>query len=272
MALTPDVATLLAPLRADPARAGLLLDVDGTLAPIVDHADRATLLPGMAGLLVQARERLGLLGFVTGRSPDDLDRMVALPEQPAGMNHGMQLRRGGTIEIAREAAPHLATVRDFAARWRDDRELARAGVVLEDKGPTLSFHYRTAPDAPRAEDALAAGVAEAAATAGLTAHWGRRVLEVRPPGRVDKGTASRALLDGAPVDAVAYFGDDRTDADAWRELRAMRAEGRLRHVACILARNSEVAAEVAAMADASVDGPPGVREALTALLEPIDAL
>jgi trehalose 6-phosphate phosphatase len=83
---------------------------------------------------------------------------------------------------------------------------------------------------------------------------------------VDKGTAARALLSDANVSVAIYFGDDRTDADAWREMREMRREGELAHAACILARSAEVHPDVAELADASVDGAEGVRDALQELL------
>ncbi|MDH3227390.1 MAG: trehalose-phosphatase [Thermoleophilia bacterium] len=267
MAPPPAVETLLAPVRAAPHQAALLLDVDGTLAPIVPRAADAVLLPGVRPLLERAEERYGLVAFLTGRSVADFDRMVEMPHLPAGMNHGLQLRRNGVVEVAPEAIPFLDTVRAFSEEWANAPVLRTAGIWLEDKGPTLSFHYRSAPDPAYARGVLESHVLPAVIAAGLAGGWGRRVLEVRPPVRVNKGTAARALLAGTDVTAAVYFGDDRTDTDAWRELRAMRESGELVHVACILARSAEVDREVAEMADAEVDGAPGVRDALKALLE-----
>jgi trehalose-phosphatase len=265
MALPPAVEALLAPATADPHRAALVFDVDGTLAPIVPRAADAALLSGVRPLLESAERRFGLIAFVTGRSPEDLDRIVGMPHVPAGMNHGMQLRRGSDVTVAPEAVPFLPTVRQFSARWSNAAATSAVGIWLEDKGPTLSFHYRNAPDQDVAHAVLNNEVRPAAITAGLAAGWGRRVLEVRPPVRVDKGTATRALLDGADVTTAVYFGDDRTDADAWRELRRMQQEGDLAHAVCILAESAEVAPEVAALADGVVTGTEGVRDALELL-------
>ena len=53
MSVASTLASAVEPLRADPARAAVLLDVDGTLAPIVRHADDALLvgLPAVGGVL-----------------------------------------------------------------------------------------------------------------------------------------------------------------------------------------------------------------------------
>jgi trehalose-phosphatase len=267
MALPPAVETLLAPARAEPHRTALLLDVDGTLAPIVPRAADARLMPGMQELVARARERFALVAFLTGRSPADLDRMTAMPDLPAGMNHGLQLRHDGGVEVAAEAVPFLDAVKTFSVAWGDAPAVSAAGISLEDKGPTLTFHYRTAPDPERARRVLETEVLPAALAAGLSGGWGRMVLEVRPPVQVNKGTAARALLAGVDVTRAVYFGDDRTDTDAWRELRAMREERALSHVACILAGSAEVDPEVARMADAVVDGTEGVRDALRALVD-----
>ena len=70
------------------------------------------------------------------------------------------------------------------ASWR----LVR--VRMEDKGPIMAFHWRGAPDEDAARTQLE-GLAQEAETAGFSTHWGRKVLEVRPPVPIDKGQAAR---------------------------------------------------------------------------------
>src|SRR5436309_3363024 len=69
----------------------------------------------------------------------------------------------------------------------DLAEMRRTRVRLEDKGPILAFHWRGAPDESAARQAVDA-IAPRAEAAGLRPHWGRKVLEVRPPVKVDKGS------------------------------------------------------------------------------------
>jgi trehalose 6-phosphate phosphatase len=256
----------LGPLRRRLAEAAVLCDLDGTLAPIVQRPELAALPEGARETLAALRDRVGLLAFVSGRALADLERIVALEGCGFAGNHGMELRRpGGAPELAPEVAPHAPAIADFARRWPPDR-LAPHGVWLEDKGVTLSFHYRTAPDRTAAERFLAGELAPAAGAAGLSTHGGRLVLEVRPPAPVNKGTAVRALLSGTGLRLACYLGDDRTDLDAFRALRELEAEGLLERTAAVVAAAPEVAPEVLEAGDLAVDGPAGALDALRFLL------
>ena len=87
----------------------------------------------------------------------------------------------------------------------------------EDKGLTVSFHYRQAQDEAAARVELER-VAERARELGLKPRWGRKVLEVVPPVVADKGTAIRSLLADSGLERALYAGDDTTDIDAFRAL------------------------------------------------------
>ena len=254
----PDrLAQAVAALRARPAEGAVLCDVDGTLAPIVARPEDAALLPGAREALIAVRDRYGLLGFISGRGLADLERIVGLEGCAYAGNHGMELHAPGEApRLAPEVGPHLPAVRAFATRFGPER-LAPWGVTLEDKGATLSLHYRRAPDPEAALAALEREVVPAAHGAGLSTHGGRMVLEVRPAAAVDKGTAARALLAGRGVRAALYVGDDRTDADAWRALRELAAEGLLDHAAAVVVASPELDPAVGAQADAAVAGPEG---------------
>jgi trehalose 6-phosphate phosphatase len=61
------LAEAIEPLRADPAHAAVLLDVDGTLAPIVRHADDAQVPEPTRKPLIAVARRYGLVACVSGR-------------------------------------------------------------------------------------------------------------------------------------------------------------------------------------------------------------
>ena len=135
----------------------------------------------------------------------------------------------------------------------------------EDKDTIAAFHWRGAPD----EEAAAQAVQEIARRAqeeGFAVHWGRKVLEVRPPVALDKGLGIAALLRGGPVTAAVYVGDDTTDLDAFRGLRALVESGALASAVCVAVSSDEAPADLAREADLTVDGTGGVRELLEALL------
>ena len=267
MTVPDGVARLVSPLIAAPAASALLFDVDGTLAPIVAHPRDARLIEGAAPLLESLRDRYALVGFVSGRSLESLRQIVAVSGCGYSGNHGMEIRRpAGRLEIPEAVVAYQDAIRTFAARW-PVRTLEERGLWIEDKGVSLSFHYRTAEDPEGARKFLDEVVRPAARKDGLKTGWGRRILEVLPPVDITKATAVRALLAPADVVNAIYVGDDRTDVDAWLALREMRQVGELEHVACILAGSDETAKSVRTASDASVDGPPGVLELLRLLAD-----
>jgi trehalose 6-phosphate phosphatase len=264
----------LEPLRSDPSRAAVLLDIDGTLAPIVRHAADAHVPEATRTLLIEVARRYRLVGCISGRRAATARQIVAIGSIAYVGNHGGELLRAGATqpELDPELAAWTERVRAFAARAYTP-ELQRLRVRSEDKQAIAAFHWRGAPD----EDAAAAAVSELAAAAraeGFTVHWGRKVLEIRPPVPLDKGLGVSVLLDGhQPQDAgpprfaaALYVGDDATDIDAFRALRALAHDGTLGHAVCVAVGSEEAPAELVEQADLEIDGPGGVRELLEALL------
>jgi trehalose 6-phosphate phosphatase len=144
-------------------------------------------------------------------------------------------------------------------------KLRRLRVRLEDKEAIAAFHWRGVPDE---EEGLAAveDVAEAAEKAGFVPHWGRKVLEIRPPVRIDKGAGIVNLLRDTELAAAVYVGDDVTDLDAFRGLTELREAGRLAYALRVGVRSDESPSALQEEADVLVEGTDGVRELLRALL------
>jgi len=256
----------LEPIRSDPSRAAVLLDIDGTLAPIVRHADDAHVPEATRTLLIEIAQRYGVVACVSGRRASTARQIVAIGTIAYVGNHGGELLRprAAQAEVGPDLVAWTARVRAFAQRaMTPERERLR--VRSEDKDAIAAFHWRGAPD----EDAAAAEVAEIARLAqseGFVVHWGRKVLEVRPPVRLDKGLGVTALLRDSPVAAALYVGDDSTDLDAFHALRRLVESGRLSTALCAAVGSDEVPAELAQEADLTVEGTRGVREVLEALL------
>jgi len=254
------------PLRSDPARAAILLDIDGTLAPIVRHAADAHVPQATRTLLIEIAKRYRIVGCVSGRPANSARQMVAIGTMAYVGNHGGELLRPGATraEVDPQLLEWTARVREFAERTYGP-EQQRLRVRSEDKGSIAAFHWRGAPDEESAE-AVVREIAELAQREGLAVHWGRKVLEVRPPVLLNKGIGITALLGGGAVAAALYVGDDTTDLDAFRGLRELVASGVLENATCVAVSSDEVPEELAREADLTVDGTTGVRELLEALL------
>jgi trehalose 6-phosphate phosphatase len=256
----------LEPIRSDPTRAAVLLDIDGTLAPIVRHAADAHVPEATRTLLIEIAKRYRVVGCVSGRRAATARQIVAIGTIAYIGNHGGELLRPGATrpEVDPDLAAWAPRMREFAALVFT-REHQRIRVRSEDKDVIVAFHWRGAPDEQAAE-AAARDIARLAQEQGFAVHWGRKVLEVRPPVPMDKGLGVAALLRGAPVTAALYVGDDTTDLDAFRALRALEQSGPLKSTLCVAVSSDEAPAELALEADLTVDGTAGVRELLGALL------
>jgi len=258
----------LGAVRAEPARAAILFDIDGTLAPIVRHADEAHVTEGTRQLLIAIARRYGVAACVSGRRASDARRLVAIGTMHYLGTHGTELLRAGWTEpvVEKAVAEWTRRVQDFG-RSEDTVNLRRLRVRLEDKGAVVAFHWRGAPDEGAARTAVDA-VSARAGEAGLAAHWGRKVLEVRPPVRMDKGAGIVSFLAHEDVDAALYVGDDATDLDAFRALRELVDDGRLKRALRVGVRSAEGPSEIVERADLVVEGTDGVRTLLEALLAP----
>jgi trehalose 6-phosphate phosphatase len=108
-------------------------------------------------------------------------------------------------------------------------------------------------------------VADEAQEAGLDIHWGRKVLEIRPPVHVDKGEGIRSLVERRPIRTALYGGDDVTDLDAFDALDALVQSGNLDIAVKVGVRSEEGPKAIIDRADLVVDGVDGFTEVLAAL-------
>jgi trehalose 6-phosphate phosphatase len=257
---------LLQPLKAEPERSAVLLDVDGVLAPIVQHPDDAHMPESTRRPLIDVARRYGTVACVSGRRASDARRIVSLGSIAYLGSHGSEVLMPGAIapQLDRELQAWTRRVQNFAEQAFDDR-LRKLRVRLEDKEAIAALHWRGVPDE---DDALAAieEVAEAAEQAGFVTHWGRKVLEIRPPVRIDKGAGIVSLLHDTDLAAAVYVGDDVTDLDAFRGLSELQERGRLGYALRVGVRSDETPSALEDEADALIDGTDGVRDLLRALL------
>jgi trehalose 6-phosphate phosphatase len=238
--LVSPAATLvqaLEPLRSDPPHAAVLLDVDGTLAPIVEHAEDAHVSEATRALLIEVTKRYGLVGCVSGRRAQTARQIVAIGSIAYVGNHGGELLAPGSTKT-QLLDPTMAIwndrVADFARQAYTGR-LRTLRVRCEEKGVIVAFHWRGARDEDEAEAALKE-LADKARAEGLAVNWGRKVLEIRPPVTLEKGRGIAALLSGAQavddhtieegVDSGKIGGEDdattarRNDAAAEPDVKA----------------------------------------------------
>ena len=253
----------LRPLTESPDRAAILCDIDGTLAPIVERAEEARVPPQVTRVLAELSRRYAVVACVSGRSALDAKRLTGVGAIAYAGSHGAELLWPGKPEpaVVPEFERYTAKVHEFAAA-HDAEDLRALGIRVEDKGPIVAYHWRGAPD----EDAAHRRLAELAAhTDGLATHWGRKVLEIRPPVPISKARAVEQLIAAPGVRTALYGGDDTTDLDAFDALDAAVADGGLDAAVRVGVVSSEGPREIEARADLAVRGTAGFLQVLEAL-------
>ena len=209
------------------APAGLVTDVDGTIAPITGTPDETVVSPRCRSALSMLMPRLALVAVLTGRAASTARDMVDVDGAVYRGNHGLETWRDGRLEVREEARLHADSIHSIAEMLRLALETSGLlpGLLVEDKGVSASFHYRLSPDPARARAAILEALAGSREAAGMVVTEGKLVVELRPPVRVDKGTSLRELVEEHSLRGVVCLGDDTTDVDAFVALHALIAEG-----------------------------------------------
>lgn len=259
---TPEGRAGLAALLADPGRALIALDYDGTLSPIVTDPAAAAAHPDAAAALARVAGLVGTLAVITGR-PAALAVELGGFSGVSGLivlgHYGFQRWQDGAL-TSPPSPPGVA-----AARERLPGVLARSGapegIWTEDKGHAVAVHTRRAADPEQALALLSGPLAELAGDTGLAVEPGRMVIELRPRG-IDKGAALTSLTAERKATSVMFAGDDLGDLAAFGAVRTLREAGTPGFTVC--SGSVEVAA-LAEAADLVVDGPDGVIGLLRAL-------
>jgi trehalose 6-phosphate phosphatase len=282
IATWPAVRRRVVALAAVRGRLLVVTDFDGTLARISLDPMAARIEPlAQAALRRLARiaaarpRRLGIV-VLSGRTVADLAGRVRVGGVGYLGDHGLQagtLARGARAErVAATADPALATF--VAHADAHGRAVAAAlgrpdWLFVEDKGPSVAFHFRAAPD-PEAAGRLVAAAVEARLRedprGGFERFDGRRIVELRPTGAGGKGTAVASLLEDGAYAAALVLGDDRSDALAFAAVAEAAALGRLEAGLALAVHGSiETPPEVVERADLILAGPHDAARVLSAL-------
>jgi trehalose-phosphatase len=202
----------------------LLLDVDGTLAPIAPTPEAARVLPDSMAAVGRLCSSGWTLALVSGRPARQVRDMVPLDGPLVFGSHGLEAPEGGADSVVR-LDPALARRLDRLTSGGEALAAEVSGARVERKPAGLAFHDRLVPD-----DDLAGwrtmlrewlGRQE---LDGLETMDGRRVLELRPAG-AHKGGVVRRLARERGVErfdgSFVAVGDDRTDEDMFVAIREL---------------------------------------------------
>lgn len=203
----------------------LFLDYDGTLTPRVDDPSKAFLSAPMRQAIASCAARPDThVAVVSGRKIDEVRKLVNCPSLIYAGNHGLEIAGPNIPPFLHEDASHYQTRALELAKHL--LELEGDGVWVEQKGPTLTLHFRKLRD-PQARLKIENEARSRIIDAGFQARSAHDSIEAWPPIGWDKGRAVLHILRSRYGPAwsesvrVIYIGDDRTDEDAFRFLQGL---------------------------------------------------
>jgi len=201
----------------------LLSDYDGTLTPIAARPELAVLgQEARHTLLSLSRQDKYIVGIVSGRGLPNVAAIVDLPQLVYAGNHGLEIA-GPDLDFVHPEAKSMGETRCLLLHDLQENLPLLPGVFVEDKGMTLSVHYRLAADelAGEIESRFNTAVSPYLKPGGWKKLVGKKVFEVRPDIPWDKGNAIAYLQDAYPRASLTfYFGDDLTDEDGFEVVQS----------------------------------------------------
>ncbi len=211
----------------------LFLDYDGTLTPIVRRPQDAQLKASIRWTLGKLARSVPVV-IISGRTLSDVQRRVAVSGVRYVASHGLVHKQpGATVQWLGRPVP-----RTTVQRWVKALESATTGItgaLVEDKGFSVALHDRSVHPAhrPRLRRRALRALKPWLSSGKVTLIRGKRVLEARPSGLWNKGSAVARLLRQrwARGRIPLFIGDDQTDFDAFRAVQdhggiAVRVGGR----------------------------------------------
>jgi trehalose 6-phosphate phosphatase len=247
-----DAAEVPAAITARAPRAGVFMDLDGTLAPIVPRPELSEVLPEIPEVLARLARRIDAVAVISGRPSDQVRELLDVEGVEIVGTHGLEEVRAMAEEILDEIRAVAAAV----------------GAWVEPKGAAAAVHFRALEDPEAAETASSARLAVIAATHDLEVVPGKRILELAPAGRPRKGGAVERIATDRELAAVLFAGDDVGDLDAFAGLDRLRTRGLW--TCAIAAGGRETPAEVLAAADLVLEGPSGVAALLASIADELE--
>ena len=206
----------------------LLTDFDGTLTPIRKHPDLAALSEEIRQTLIKfTQDKAIFLGIITGRSLKQIKKLVNIQDVLYVANHGIELEGPGIRSTCPEAKKARSTL------WHIYMKLFKSlrhieGIYVEDKGLSVSLHYRAVKKrgaVERVRGTLHAITKPFLDRKMLSLSTGKMVYEIRPPVEWNKASTIQWLLahyfpEEFTEDALLiYLGDDKADIEVFDSLR-----------------------------------------------------
>ncbi len=197
---------------------GLITDIDGTISQTAPTPQQAEVTPLCRHYLSALCNHLALVAAISGRPAAKVKSMTNIDGMVCIGNHGLERWVGSHSEFVKDAQDYPPVIE--AVTKELSPLLAIEGLSIKNKVVTISIHYRLCPDPQSAERHILAKIENSPHIRGLRIIPGRMAIDLIPPVKADKGTATLDLIRENNLRGGVYLGDDLTDIDAFRAIHA----------------------------------------------------
>jgi len=230
---------------------GLITDVDGTISEIAPTPQKARVSPSCRRYLKVLCNHLALVAAISGRPVAQVRDMIGVRGMVYIGNHGLERWTGNHTELPNNTRDYLGVAKSVI------KELtplcSMAGVSIENKGATVTIHYRLSSEPQLVEREILDSVKALAQAKDLRVIMGKMAINLLPPVEIDKGSATLGLIKEYSLQGGLYLGDDLTDLDAFRALHTAARDLNFQGFA-IGITGPEMPEKLAAEADFTLNG------------------
>jgi len=197
---------------------GLITDIDGTISQTALTPQQAEVTPLCRQYLSALCNPLALVAAISGRPAAEVKSMINIDGMVYIGNHGLERWSGGHSEFTKDVQDYSKVIK--AAIEELTPLLSIKGISIDNKRVTATIHYRPCHNPQSAERNILSAIENSPHARGLRIIQERMAIDLLPPVKVDKGTATLALIQEYNLQGGVYLGDDLTDVDAFRAVHA----------------------------------------------------
>jgi len=195
---------------------GLITDIDGTISQTAPTPQEAKVSPLCRQYLSALCNRLALVAAISGRPAAEAKNMINIDGMVYIGNHGLERWSEGHSEFTQDAQGYSRVIK--AAIEELTPLLSTKGISIDNKRVTATIHYRLCQDPQSVERNILAAIENSPHARGLRTIQERMAIDLIPPLKVNKGTATLELIQEYNLHGGIYLGDDVTDIDAFRAI------------------------------------------------------
>ena len=199
---------------------GLITDVDGTISKTAPTPQAAEVSPLCRHYLSILCNHLALVAAISGRPVVEVKNLVGIDGMVYIGNHGLEQWAEGHTQFTKDVSQYSEVIK--AAIKELTPLLSGEGIRIEDKGITATIHYRLCHKPQSARRDILTAVKDSPHAKSLRIMQDRMAIELLPPVKVNKGTATLDLIQEHNLQGGIYLGDDLTDIDAFRAIHTAR--------------------------------------------------